>query len=47
MQGQGSDALSRGNLTEGEMRGEEMTAFIPLHLTAFARSSELKEWIGS
>ena len=47
MQGQGSDALSRGNLTEGVMRGEEMTAFIPLHLTAFDRSKELKTWINS
>ena len=47
MQKQGSDALSRGNLTEGVMRGEEMTAFIPLHLTAFDRSKELKTWIDS
>ena len=47
MQKQGSDALSRGNLTEGVMRGEEMTAFIPLHLSAFDRSKELKTWINS
>ena len=44
MQKQGSDALSRGNLTEGVMRGEEI---IPLHLSAFDRSNELKTWINS
>ena len=44
---QGSDGLSRGNLSEGVMRGEEMSSFIPLHLSALARSKELKIWITS
>jgi hypothetical protein len=44
---QGSDGLSRGNLSEGVMRGEEMTSFIPLHLSALERSEELKVWIES
>ena len=39
---QGSDGLSRGNLSEGVMRGEEMTSFIPLHLSALERSELLK-----
>ena len=44
---QGSDGLSRGNLSEGVMRGEEMTSFIPLHLSALERSELLKVWITS
>ena len=44
---QGSDGLSRGNLSEGVMRGEEMTSFIPLHLSALERSEVLKAWIAS
>jgi hypothetical protein len=44
---QGSDGLSRGNLSEGVMRGEEMTSFIPLHLSALERSEALKVWIAS
>ena len=44
---QGSDGLSRGNLSEGVMRGTAMDSFIPLNETAFKRSSTLKEWIRS
>jgi len=44
---QGLDGLSRGNLSKGVMRGEEMTSFIPLHLSAVERSEVLKVWIAS
>lgn len=44
---QGSDGLSRGNLSEGVMRSEEMTSFIPLHLSGLKRSGILKAWIAS
>jgi hypothetical protein len=42
---QGTDGLSRGDHTEGVMQGRAMTEFIPLHLTAFARSPALKDWM--
>jgi hypothetical protein len=42
---QGTDGLSRGDHTEGVMQGKAMIEFIPLHLTAFERSPELKDWI--
>ena len=44
---QGSDGLSRGNLTEGVMRGADMKGFIPINKTAFERSSKLKVWLNS
>ena len=44
---QGSDGLSRGNLSEGVMRGTEMSSFIPLNESALERSSTLKHWIES
>ena len=43
---QGSDGLSRGNLSEGVMRGMSMRDFIPIHKTAMERSPELREWLG-
>ena len=42
---QGKDVFSRGNLTEGVMKGAAMEDFIPLNLTALERSSSLKVWI--
>ena len=42
---QGSDGLSRGNLSEGVMRGAVMDLFIPLNETAFERSATLKDWL--
>ena len=42
---QGSDGLSRGNVSEGVMRGTPMADFIPLNETALERSSTLKEWL--
>jgi len=42
---QGTDGLSRGDLSEGVMKGTSMLSFIPLHLTAFDRSSTLKDWM--
>ena len=44
---QGSDGLSRGNLSEGVMRGMSMDEFIPLNETALTRSPELENWIKS
>ena len=44
---QGSDGLSRGNLTEGVMGGWKMSDFVPLHLNAFERSEKLEGWIRS
>ena len=42
---QGSDGLSRGNVSEGVMRGEEMLSFIPMHLSALERSPGLASWV--
>ena len=42
---QGSDGLSRGNLTEGVMSGTDMLSFIPIQLNALERSLSLKEWL--
>ena len=42
---QGSDGLSRGNLSEGVMRGMSMHEFIPIHKNALERSSGLKQWL--
>ena len=39
---QGTDGLSRADLTTGVMGGERMESFIPLHLSALDRSSELR-----
>ena len=42
---QGSDGLSRGNLSVGVMAGKSMLNFVPLHLGALARFPKLKGWI--
>jgi len=42
---QGTDGLSRGDFSEGVMKGISMLSFIPLHLTAWERASTLKQWI--
>ncbi|GFH49897.1 hypothetical protein CTEN210_06373 [Chaetoceros tenuissimus] len=47
MKAQGSDGLSRGNLTTGVMAGKKMIEFIPIHLTALERSSDLESWLRS
>jgi hypothetical protein len=47
MIGQGSDGLSRGNLTEGVMLGRTMTSYVPLSDTALERSTGLEMWIRS
>ena len=41
---QGTDGLSRGDLSEGVMKGMDMLSFIPLHLSVFERSKNLKSW---
>jgi hypothetical protein len=47
MIGQGSDGLSRGNLTEGVMVGRSMTSYVPLGTSALERSPTLESWIRS
>ena len=47
MKAQGSDGLSRGNLTTGVMAGKKMIDFIPIQLTALERSADLKTWLCS
>ena len=44
---QGCDGLSRGDLTEGIMAGQDMLSFVPLHLGAFDSVSapDLLHWI--
>ena len=44
---QGSDGLSRGNFTEGSMRGESILNFIPLSESALERSEGLEPWLRS
>lgn len=44
---QGTDGLSRGDLTEGVLQGTPMASFIPLHLSALQRSPSLLSWIQS
>lgn len=41
---QGTDGLSRGDLTSGVMAGDEFLSHIPLDRGAFERSSVLKDW---
>jgi hypothetical protein len=47
MIGQGSDGLSRGNLTEGVMTGKSMLSYVPLGKTALERTPSLLDWIRS
>eukprot|EP00980_Cylindrotheca_fusiformis_P014518 scaffold3893_cov74-Cylindrotheca_fusiformis.AAC.1 len=42
---QGTDGLSRGGLNEGVMGGKPMKSFVPLHLSAFERTPQLKPWV--
>ena len=42
---QGTDGLSRGNLFEGVMTGQDMMNFIPIHQSAHERESSLLPWI--
>ena len=44
---QGTDGLSRGDLTSGVMAGDSFLSHIPLDLEAFARSPALEEWLAS
>jgi hypothetical protein len=42
---QGTDGLSRGDLSNGVMAGDNMLAHVPLNRTAFGRSPKLKGWL--
>ena len=47
MKVQGSDGLSQGNLNVRVMAGRKMMDFVPIHLSAFERSTTLMPWITS
>jgi hypothetical protein len=47
MKWQGTDSLSRRNLLEGVMKGQDMLTYVPLHQTATKRSPKLLGWIKS
>jgi hypothetical protein len=42
---QGTDGLSRGNLSNGVMAGDHFLKHVPLNKTAFQRQALLEEWI--
>ena len=44
---QGTDGLSRGNLTVGVMNGKDMLCFVPIHMSALKRSETLAPWLRS
>lgn len=44
---QGTDGVSRGNLLEGVMVGQNMLSFVPLNESAMDRSPNLLQWIRS
>lgn len=44
---QGTDGVSRGNLSEGVMAGRPMFEFLPFHLSATDRSPALLDWVKS
>jgi hypothetical protein len=45
MKAQGTDGVSRGQLTEGVMNGESMFAFLPMHESALQQSALVKNWL--
>ena len=47
MMSQGTDGISRGNMSEGVLDGEDMLSFIPLNEGAVERHDELLTWIKS
>ena len=44
---QGTDGLSRGDLTEGVMTGSSILQYIPLHKSVLDRQPSIKTWISS
>lgn len=42
---QGTDGISRGDLTEGVMKGDSMLQHVPLHLDVFARQPDVLAWV--
>ena len=44
---QGSDGLSRGDMLEGVMKGQDMLSFVPLGKSALEEQKNLEEWIRS
>jgi hypothetical protein len=44
---QGTDGVSRGQLDEGVLNGNDMMSYIPLHLSAIQRHPRIESWIKS
>ena len=44
---QGTDRLSRGDLTEGVMKGQSILEFVPLNLSATDRQPVVEDWLRS
>ena len=42
MTAQGTDGLSRGEMLEGVLKGEQMLSFVPLHMSEWERESKLQ-----
>jgi hypothetical protein len=42
---QGTDGLSRGDLSNGVMVGDSMLVHVPLNKDTFSRSSVLRDWL--
>ena len=42
---QGSDGLSRGNMLEGVMKGDDILSHVPIHKSALNEQDNLEEWI--
>ncbi len=47
MKAEGTDGLSRGNLTEGVMRGGNILTFLPLHHNILERQPAVRQWVES
>jgi hypothetical protein len=45
MKAQGTDGVSRGQLTEGVMNGKSMFVFLPMHESGLQRFPPLKQWL--
>jgi hypothetical protein len=42
---QGTNGLSRGDLTTGVMKGDHMLDYVPLHLSVVDRSDKQADWL--
>jgi len=42
---QGTDGLSRGNLSEGVLKGDSIGSFVPIHVDPLSRAPTLTSWL--